>query len=59
MDIKIVILTLAIGSFVFGAILALFQYRKEPALRIPFWVTLSISIHISTVFYVQGHVCER
>ncbi len=39
MDIKTVILTLAIGSFVFGAILALFQYGKEPALRIPFWVT--------------------
>lgn len=39
MDIKTVILTLAIGSFVFGTILALFQYGKESALRIPFWVT--------------------
>lgn len=39
LDIKTVILTLAIGSFVFGTILALFQYGKEPSLRIPFWVT--------------------
>ncbi|CAH2031833.1 PAS domain-containing sensor histidine kinase [Trichlorobacter ammonificans] len=39
MDIKTVILTLAIGSFVFGTILILFQYGKEPSQRIPFWVT--------------------
>ncbi len=38
MDTKTVILALAIGSFVFGALLILFQFRKEQSERIPFWV---------------------
>lgn len=38
MDINTVILALAIGSFVFGALLMLFQFRKEQSERIPFWV---------------------
>lgn len=38
MDVKTVILTLAIGSFVFGTVLLLFQYGEEPSRRIPFWV---------------------
>jgi len=38
MDFKTVILTLAIGSFVFGFVLLLFQYREERSVRIPFWV---------------------
>lgn len=39
MDIKTIILTLAIGSFVFGFLLMLFQIGKKQAERIPFWVT--------------------
>jgi signal transduction histidine kinase/FixJ family two-component response regulator len=38
MDFKTLILTLAIGSFVFGFVLLLFQYREERSRRIPFWV---------------------
>jgi hypothetical protein len=33
------ILSLSIGSFVFGFILLLFQSGQEPSRRIPFWVT--------------------
>lgn len=39
MDTNTVILTLAIGSFVFGTILILFQIGKDPSRRIPFWVS--------------------
>ena len=38
MEINTIILALAIGSFVFGFILLLFQYGKEPSAKIPFWV---------------------
>ena len=38
MDANTLILTLAFGSFVFGFLLILFQYGKEPSRRIPFWV---------------------
>ncbi len=38
MDANTLILTLAFGSYVFGFLLILFQYGKEPSRRIPFWV---------------------
>ena len=36
MDANTLILTLAFGSYVFGFLLILFQYGKEPSRRIPF-----------------------
>ena len=39
MDANTLILTLAFGSYVFGFLLILFQYGKEPSRRIPFWIT--------------------
>ena len=39
MDANTLILTLTFGSFVFGFLLILFQYGKEPSRRIPFWIT--------------------
>lgn len=39
MDIKTVMLALAVGYLVFGLMLFLFQLREEPSRRIPFWAT--------------------
>lgn len=38
MDVRTIILMLAIGSFVFGLLLVIFQYHKESSEWIPIWI---------------------
>jgi PAS domain S-box-containing protein len=38
MDMNTVILGLSVGSYLFGILLILYQYRKEPSQKIPFWI---------------------
>ncbi len=39
MDTNTIILAVALGSFIFGFLLILFQYDQDDSRRIPFWIT--------------------
>ena len=39
MDLRTVMLMLAVGSFLFGLLLVIFKYHKKSPQEVPFWIT--------------------
>jgi len=39
MDLRTVMLMLAVGSFLFGLLLVIFKYHKKSPQEVPYWIT--------------------
>lgn len=42
MDLRTVMLMLAVGSFLYGLLLAVFKYKKNTPQEVPFWIEAKV-----------------